>query len=91
MKKTLEHKPSGTKLVLDSSEIYPDDPGNGTPALVEFRRGCATYNYATSVGHVYTERNGDIDLPQDALDWLDSESIGNEIEAMYNSGRNGNW
>ncbi len=31
--------PDGIKLILDASEIYPSDPGQGTPAMIELETG----------------------------------------------------
>ena len=33
-KKEVLRGPGGLKIELDATEIFPDDPGNGTPALV---------------------------------------------------------
>lgn len=38
MKRTLTG-PGGLTLVLDSAEIFPDDPGQGTPAMVHTPEG----------------------------------------------------
>ena len=91
MRKTLEHKRTGVKLILDSSEIDERDPGNGTPVIVEYKGGTATYNYATCEGHVDGGRDGDIGIPPSALEWLESDEIDWEISAMYDAGPNGNW
>lgn len=62
--------PDGIKLILDSSEIYPDDPGQGTPAMVEKGNNSATYWCATGEGVVSDEMGRDILLSRGALNWL---------------------
>jgi hypothetical protein len=91
MKKLLKHKPTDTVLELDSSEVFPGDPGNGTPAMVIYRGGFASFTLASEAGVVFSEENGDIELPRGAMDWLNSESVGAEIEKMYASGHKGVW
>jgi len=53
VKKTLRG-PEGLILSLDSEEIFPDDPGSGTPALLSlpFGRGTGTYWCALQEGEV---------------------------------------
>jgi hypothetical protein len=57
----------GWKLVLDKSEIFPDDPGQGTPAMVYAPNGdSATYNCATDTGEI-----GDYQrIPNSIHNWL---------------------
>lgn len=64
--------PLGYTLVLDPSEIIPDDPGAGTPALVydPTRSRSSTYYCALE--------NGDCDgfeLPASVQDWLGSDRV----------------
>lgn len=77
MKKTL-YGPRGVRLHLDSNEIYPDDPGAGTPAMVEFKRSWGSLNCAESEGEVDGRP-----LPEDVLEWLESDEVQNEVDAMY--------
>jgi hypothetical protein len=44
--------PKGLHVILDSSEIFPDDPGQGTPAMVYLRGQSATYWCALNEGEV---------------------------------------
>lgn len=67
---TLKHK-SGWRLELDRDEIYPDDPGNGTPAMVYAPRDeswgtywCALDNAEVACGDVV------VPIPGDVLAWL---------------------
>lgn len=41
MRETL-HGPGGVRLELDKTQVFPDDPGQGTPAMVYYKDGCAT-------------------------------------------------
>jgi len=73
------------KLVLDQQEIYPDDPGQGTPAMI---------HYENREGHFSStywcwEGEGDIDGHQltDAQNrWLESKSdyVNKVTEEWYN-------
>ena len=64
--------PRGVQLILDRTQVFPDDPGNGTPAIVLYRTGSATYWCAVNEGQV-DAHEGTIRLPQSVLDWLDSK------------------
>lgn len=81
MKKTLTG-PRGIKLILDSGEIYPDDPGNGTPAMVEYNKHFGSYS---CVSETY-DCDG-ITIPDECYDWLNSEPIVNEVENLYDGHR----
>lgn len=54
------------KLVLDSSEIHPNDPGAGAPAMVYCGKRSGTYGCV-----VDTQELDDLDLPTSVLNWLD--------------------
>ena len=81
--------PGGIQLVLDSSQVFPDDPGNGTPALVYKLRGgrvvaSSTYNCALGEGVLDGGREGDYQLTDAQLDWLDSKDA--TVNAVYEVG-----
>jgi len=58
----------GWKLVLDKSEIIPDDPGAGTPAMVYAPNGdSATYNCAVDTGEIGDESDR---IPNSIHNWL---------------------
>jgi hypothetical protein len=62
-------------LILDPEEIYPDDPGQGTPAMVYGPNGMAsTYNCAVNEGELC---DGDrvLELPARVLAWLQSGEV----------------
>lgn len=50
--------PGGITLTLDVRQVFPDDPGNGTPAMVETKHGTASYDCAMGEGEVTGGRNG---------------------------------
>lgn len=63
--------PDGIKLELDKGEIYPDDPGMGTPALVVLANGdTGTFDCVTSEGETV---DGQHKLTQEQLDWLETK------------------
>jgi len=44
--------PNGLRIVLDSREIFPSDPGDGTPAMVHYGRHAGTYWCALGEGEL---------------------------------------
>lgn len=90
--------PGGIRIVLDASEIFPDDPGNGTPAMVylPFGRGSATYWCAQGEGVVLSDKHGEIELTDEQKEWLNDDSVDRAIaqwidiraKAMERDGRN---
>ncbi len=67
-KKTLRG-PGGIRIELDRSEVFPNDPGNGTPALVYCRGNTATYWCACGEGEV-----DGIMLSEGQMEWLENQS-----------------
>lgn len=59
------------KITLDASEIFPNDPGMGTPAMVELHGWDATgtYNCVTSESEI-----DGVGLSEVQLEWLNSFS-----------------
>lgn len=57
--------PDGLILRLNAREVFPDDPGQGTPVIVEFKDGVSTFNCAQSEGEVEG-----YDLTSKQVDWL---------------------
>jgi hypothetical protein len=55
----------GLRVEFDASEIFPEDPGQGTPVMVYTCGNSATYNCARHEGEVDTVR-----LTQQQIDWL---------------------
>ena len=69
MTKTIVGK--GLKIVLDRSEVFPDDPGAGTPAMVYDAKGnCATFHVAMNEGELEC---GDVRLTAAQTAWLASQ------------------
>lgn len=82
-KKTLRG-PMGVELLLDSAEVFPDDPGNGTPALVYYRGGVGTYWCACEEGEVQASTKM-IRLPRKVVSWLENDEIYREVESLFTS------
>lgn len=86
MKITLKG-PGRLELVLDSSEVFPDDPGNGTPAMVYLRdkKGSivadATFWCAQSEGELCDNHARMVPLHTKQLDWLNSMEP--EVDKLY--------
>lgn len=70
-------------LVLDSSEVFADDPGEGTPALVIVRHGSsefvATYDCVMGEGEVEG-----YEISDSVYRWL--EEMESEVEACIEAG-----
>lgn len=60
--------PNSLRIVLDASQVFPADPGNGTPAMVYRGRESATYWCATDTGELETYR-----LRKSDIEWLDAQ------------------
>ena len=83
--------PGGLQLVLDSSQVFPDDPGNGTPVIVEKLTGrnkvvaSSTYNCALGEGVLEGHYGGhDYTLTDEQIDWLHSQDA--VVDAVYEVG-----
>jgi hypothetical protein len=82
-------------VVLDSSEIYEEDPGNGTPEMVYYKDGkfeaSATLNCVLGEGELMSGDDMMI-VPERFLDWLvEDETLEAEVCAMHDAGHNGDW
>lgn len=56
----------GLKIVLDRSQVFPDDPGQGTPAMVYSASGAsATLWCAMSEGELVYSKTGNIRILND--------------------------
>ena len=70
---TVLRGPGGITLTLDVTQVFPDDPGRGTPAIVEVPgRGTATYDCAVGEGEVDGGK-GTYALTGAQLAWLDKQ------------------
>lgn len=68
--------PGGLRVELDSSEIYPDDPGQGTPAMVYLPGSSSTFWRAVDCGSLYDSQGRDVELTGTQQMWLqDQEDI----------------
>jgi len=74
--KTLKFK--GWRIELDTAQVFPDDPGNGTPAMVISPKDeTATFNRAIDMGTV-----GDTDRPIPDCIWNWIEESTDEVNAF---------
>lgn len=65
------------RLVLDPSQIFPDDPGAGTPALIEGPGGVSgTFHCAYGTGEVEG-----VQLPDAVYRWVETAAL-EAVEAM---------
>ena len=75
--------PGGLVIRLDATEIFPDDPGNGTPALVvaPFGRGTSTFWCALDTGEM-DGPNGLWNLNEAQMKWLNTceEAVNQWVE-----------
>jgi hypothetical protein len=65
--------PNGLRLVLDSAEIFPADPGQGTPAMVYRGNASATYWCALGEGELMDPRCEMVALTASQSNWLDAQ------------------
>lgn len=77
-KQTIHYQPRPSlKLILDASEIIPDDPGQGTPAIVEWKCHDEDGRTVTASGTYWcvSDQGEDMDgnrLPDGGSRWLHS-------------------
>lgn len=66
--------PKGYKVTLDRREVFKDDPGQGTPALVRHPMGgIATYWCALGEGEIELGTTGEyLIIPHSVMEWLES-------------------
>jgi hypothetical protein len=68
-------------LVLDRSQVFPNDPGEGCPALVSYQTKrddyCSSYNCAINEECI-SGACGDKHLSKSQIDWL--ASLEDEVE-----------
>lgn len=90
MKQTLLYEDGKWWIELDSAEIYPDDPGEGTPAMLYFDprgqvkvpRASVTFDCALHEGEIFA---GDCvrSIPAPVLEWLDN--VAEQVEGWLDS------
>jgi len=69
MTKTI-NGPKGLRIDLDTDEVFTDDPGQGTPAVVCYDRYSASYDCAVNTGELDC---GEYILKSGQLKWLESK------------------
>jgi hypothetical protein len=65
--------PGNIRLELDSAQIFPDDPGQGTPAMIHLGLGSATYWCALNEGEVFDTLTGTIPFSGAQMRWLEAQ------------------
>jgi len=61
------HGPQGLIIELDRGQIFPDDPGAGTPAIVTCGKNSATFWCAVDTGELDA---GEVTLTESQIRWL---------------------
>jgi hypothetical protein len=61
--------------VLDSAEIFPDDPGQGTPAMVHKGSASSTYWCACGEGELLGANCESVALTVRECNWLDMQEL----------------
>ena len=74
------------ELVLDSTQVFPDDPGAGTPAMVYLRRagrevGSATYWCAIGEAELDNYGGGVFLLSPQSVAWLEAQE--SKVDKLY--------
>jgi len=76
MSQTKTYRNGSLRVELDKSQVFPNDPGQGTPAMVCFDgardRYASTYWCAVGEGELLHERTGATkQLTDKQMEWLD--------------------
>ncbi len=71
--KIIKNQSLGLKIILDEKEIFPSDPGMGTPVIMEktldYKSYTATWNCGTSEGEL-----DDYSLTDEEIEWFLSKA-----------------
>lgn len=74
--------PGGITVSLRACEVFPDDPGEGTPAMVNVPfKGSSTYWCCLDMGIVTTDR-ADHELSPAQQEWLASEFVDEAVNGF---------
>lgn len=76
-------------VVLDHTEAYPDDPGQGTPAMVYGpHHASATFDCATDTGELMGN-TANVAFPRDVARWLEgiTEYVEAYVDAAFDEAR----
>lgn len=70
--------PDGLIIELDAEQVFPEDPGQGTPVLVIQRNGrreySATFNCVSDQGVLENTRGEFLVLSKPKLEWIETMS-----------------
>ncbi len=75
--------PNGIRIEMDAKQIFPDDPGQGTPVLVCFANGdTGTWNCVTSEGETADGTQLDDeqkewigDMETEVAEWMEEHGV----------------
>jgi hypothetical protein len=81
---TVLRGPGGLTLTLDVTQVFPDDPGNGTPAIVELDGCTATYDCAMGTGEL-VGRRGALMLSDGDMRWLSQQQ--RHVDEVWRQGQ----
>lgn len=81
MAKTI-HGPRGIRIELDLDQVFPDNPGEGTPAMVHLGSDSGTYWCAIETGELSSKGSY---LDDDQCSWLNSKQTDVE-EFLFGEG-----
>lgn len=77
--------PGGIVLTLNPSQIFPDDPGNGTPAMVTVGDSAGSYHCVTDQREIMDGRGRTTRLTPAQCEWLEAQ--GDAVDAFLERGR----
>lgn len=71
-------------LVIDPSQVFPDDPGAGTPAMVYGPKNASgSYGRVIDTEEMDTDRGGLLNVPGYVIDWLcDGEEVAEALATI---------
>lgn len=62
------------KIELDKNQVFPDDPGDGAPAMVTFGDYCASITCAICEGELTSHKRGfTLSLSEEQIEWLSNQ------------------
>ena len=71
-------------LVMDPAEIFPDDPGAGTPLMVYGpKESGATYDCASITGWLNEGESNAVELSDAVMRWLNSDAVDTAIADFW--------
>lgn len=76
----------GWSVALRRDEVFPDDPGNGCPAVVCGPFGkSATFNFAADTGQVLDHDHYEVDIPTSVYRRLEKQAVEDAVNEYIES------